>query len=243
MYPLVCRPTLVLLTLTSALSASAAAFEVDTMPPAGLYRVETDGQMSLPHGGSTTQTDNGNSLVQKTVASGGSHQQVYNKAPTTQCIGTQAEQMAIVSRMGPNCPVHTERHGAGGLVLNMQCNGMSTQTTIKRTSETTWTYDIVTGSPGGGTAPGSPQALMEQKMAELERARQLAQASGKSTANMPSDAQIAQMKQQMQQQLDQQSPQQRAAMQAAYAHGAAVGSMPMHLQQRYIRVGETCTPG
>ncbi|MBV8636284.1 MAG: hypothetical protein JO002_17455, partial [Burkholderiaceae bacterium] len=185
MYPLVCRPTLVLLALTSALSAGAATFEVDTLPPAGLYRVETDAQVSLPHGGSHTQTDNGTSLVGKTVANGVTYQQVYNKAPTTQCIGTQAEQMAIVSRMGPSCPVHTERHGTAGLVLDMQCNGMSTQITIKRTSETTWTYDTVMGSPGAGAAPGSPQAMMERKMAEIQQARQLAQASGQSTANVP----------------------------------------------------------
>ncbi|MBV8659820.1 MAG: hypothetical protein JO142_18525 [Burkholderiales bacterium] len=245
------HPTLMLLAVTAALSAMAATFEVDTIPTAGLYRIETDAQTSLPGAGSRTQTDNGTNIVNKTTMNGVTAQQTYNKAPTTQCIGTQAEQLAMAAKMGASCPAHTERHGAGGLVVSLQCNGMSTQTTIKRTGETTWVYDIVTSTSGAGAGPNNPQAIMAMKMAEIEKARQMAQAAGQSSGKTPSDVQMAQMKQQMQaaaakgqQEMDQMPPEKRAALQAAYAHSATGGGMPpMHMQQRYTRIGDSCTPG
>ncbi len=229
--------------LTTALSVSAASFEVDTLPPAGLYRVETDSQMALPSGGSRTQTETATGVTDRTMMGNAFQQQTYGKAPTTQCIGTEAQQLALASKMGANCPVHTERRGTEGLVLSMQCNGMSTLTTVKRTSETTWTYDVVMNNSVTGAAPSSPQAAMERKIADIERVRQLAQASGQSGANTLTDAQVAQMKQQMQQQLDQQTPAQRAAMQAAYARSSAGGSVPIHGLQRYTRIGNTCSAG
>jgi len=247
----ICRPVLLALAVTAALSATAATFEVDTMPPAGLYRIETDGQMSLGNGGSHTQTDHGDSVTNTMVASGVTAQQTYKKAPTTQCIGTQAEQLVMAAKMGANCPAHTERHGAAGMVLTMQCGGMNTQITIKRTSETTWVYDTVMGGASGSAGPSGPEAMMAMKLANIEKARQMAQAAGQSTDKMPTDAQIAQAKQQMQaamaksqQEMDKMSPENRAALQAAMARSATGGSMPpTHMQQRYTRIGESCTPG